>query len=300
VAASGELPADVEPGSWITAADAEQLEQRRLELEQQRFELSQRLTAQDRLLRDLRAQRATVDRQRAALLSARSIEHVQRELVAVQQKLQQSLQSEAALGVTPLTAENSPRASDILAKLTDGQLVRLELVEHGRRVKVWRSDGAVLGLSELSPAERDQVYLSFSLALVAVVARPGVSYPLLLDEPFLRLDAQGIAALAAVLDDLGRRGQQIVVFTGQHKAAERLASLGAPVHDLGDLRVRERDNAIVASTAVTAAEATALQPVAMTKSKSDRRLKEAGKRAKLRRVEKSGDAKTTPDKSDAA
>ena len=83
-----------DPANWLTAADAEQLEQRRLELEQQRFDLSQRLTAQERVLRDLRAQRATVDRQRAALLSARSIEHVQRELAVVQQKLQQSVQSD--------------------------------------------------------------------------------------------------------------------------------------------------------------------------------------------------------------
>ena len=64
-AAFGEEAEGVEHGSWFTAADAEQLEQRRLELEQQRFDLSQRLSAQDRVLRDLRAQRATVDRQRA-------------------------------------------------------------------------------------------------------------------------------------------------------------------------------------------------------------------------------------------
>ena len=47
-------------------------------------------------LRDLRAERDTVERQRAALLSARSIEHVQRELADVQRKLEQ-----AAAGTTP-------------------------------------------------------------------------------------------------------------------------------------------------------------------------------------------------------
>ena len=45
--------------------------------------------------------------------------------------------------------------------------------------------------------------------------RGRAAFPLLLDEPFTRLDAQAIAALAAVLDDLGRHGQQFLVFTGQ-------------------------------------------------------------------------------------
>ena len=75
--------------STFSAADAEQLESRRLELEQQRFKLVDDLRAHSRAMRDFRAQRETVERQRAALLSARSIEHVQRELTGVQQKLEQ-------------------------------------------------------------------------------------------------------------------------------------------------------------------------------------------------------------------
>ncbi len=294
----GETLEPVGYGNWLTAADAEQLEQRRLELEQQRFDLSQRLSAQDRVLRDLRAQRATVDRQRAALLSARSIEHVQRELAVVQQKLQQSVQSDLVGGPAVLPAENSPRASDILAKLTDGRLVRLQLVEHGRGVHVWKSDGAVVGLRALSAAERDQVYLSFCLALAAAVVRHDVSYPLLLDEPFLRLDAQGTAALAAVLDDLGRHGQQIVVFTSQREAAERLGSLGAPVCDINSLRQRERDRPIgLVSTA--AAAPTSIRPIAK-KSKTHRRKPENGKRPKVRRDETPGNAPASSDRSDAA
>lgn len=283
-------------GNWITAADAEQLEGRRLELEQQRYDLSQRLAAQDRHLRDLRAQRATVDRQRAALLSARSIEHVQRELALVEQKLQ-NLPSEGLELMPALAVENSPRASDILAKLTDGRLNRLQLVDHGRGVRVSTRDGAIIEYGALSTAERDQVYLSFSLALLGAVARRGVVLPLLLDEPFLRLDAQGTAALAAVLDDLGRHGQQIVVFTGQREAAERLASLGAPVNDIHALRQREREH--VTGNVPTTPLPKAIRPV-VKKEKTLRRKSENGKRVKVRRDSTSADATTSNDQSDAA
>ena len=96
----------------------------------------------------------------------------------------------------------------------------------------------------LSPSERDQVYLSLCLALLVAIARRGAAFPLLLDEPFTRLDAQATAALAAVLDDLGRQGQQIVVFTGQREAADRMASLGAPVREISDLRLHEREPSV--------------------------------------------------------
>jgi uncharacterized protein YhaN len=216
-------------------------------------------------------------------LSARSIEHVQRELAAVQQKLQQAMQTETTSDIAAVSAENSPRASDFLAKLTDGRLVRLQLVEQGRGVNVWTRDGTVLSLESLSAAERDQVYLSFSLALVAAVELQSVRLPMLLDEPFLRLDAPATAALAAVLDDFGRHGQQLLVFTGQREAADRLASLGAPVFDIQDLRQLKREPPT--TPAPEAAAATASRRVAVNKSKSARRTVKHVRRPKLRREE---------------
>ena len=67
------------------------LESRRLELEQERFRLVEQVNAAAKSVKSLRAERDAVERQRAALLSARSIEHVQRELAAVQQKLEQAM-----------------------------------------------------------------------------------------------------------------------------------------------------------------------------------------------------------------
>jgi hypothetical protein len=186
-----------------------------------------------------------------------------------------------------------------LAKLTDGRLVQLELVDRGRGVRVCRSDGANLGLETLSPAERDQVYLSFSLALAGAIAHRGMSFPLLLDEPFLRLDPQGTAALAAVLDDLGRCGQQIVVFTGQREAADRLASLGAPVCDIGILRLRKHDLPVAAVNSAPAAP-TSIRTVITKKTKSVRRAAENGKRRKVRPSGAKSDSSSSTDRSDAA
>jgi energy-coupling factor transporter ATP-binding protein EcfA2 len=88
----------------------------------------------------------------------------------------------------------------------------------------------------LSGAQRDQVYLSFCLALLTAASRHGVWLPLVLDEPFERLDSRATAALAAVLEGFARQGHQIVLFTQRTDAAERLAAVGAEMRDMIDLR----------------------------------------------------------------
>ncbi|MEX2307592.1 MAG: hypothetical protein WD738_08375 [Pirellulales bacterium] len=222
--------------SSFSAADAEQLETRRLELEQQRFQLVEQVRARGRQLRDLRASRETVERQRAALLSARSIEHVQRELKSVQQKLEQATSACGGSGDMVIVDDSPARASDFLAQLTNGDLVQLVLVEHGRRACVVNRDSQTLRVESLTAAQRDQIYLSLCLALVSAASRHGIRLPLVLDEPFERLDARSTAALAAVLDDFSRQGHQVVVFTGQQAAANRLTSVGATMQDIATSR----------------------------------------------------------------
>ena len=109
--------------------------------------------------------------------------------------------------------------------MTNGNLVRLELTDHGRRARVVDRAGEVRPVESLSATERDQVYLSLCLALHSAAAQQGVWLPLVLDDPFVRLDGNGIASLAAVLDGFARQGHQVIVFTGQQAAAERLLSL---------------------------------------------------------------------------
>jgi uncharacterized protein YhaN len=191
------------------------------------------------MLADLRSQRDAIERERAALLSARSIEHVQRELADVQRRLEQATTGALRPGELAISPASVLQASDLLAQLTDGGIVRLIVEEHDRQPRVIDRDGRTLPVESLTPAQRDQVYLSVCLAMLAAAAEHGIWLPLVLDEPFLRLDAGSTAALAAVLDDFCRRGHQVLVFTERVDAVDRLTSLGAAVQSIVGLRRRE-------------------------------------------------------------
>jgi DNA repair exonuclease SbcCD ATPase subunit len=220
----------------FSAADAQQLEARRLELEQERFDLVGKIQDHARELRNLRAQRDTVERERAALLSVRSIEHVQRELAEVQRKLEAAAAGLGPHGEVSISPANVLLASEFLAQLTDGDIVRLIVDEPGRQAHVVNRNGHTVAIESLSAAQRDQAYLSLCLAIHSAAAEQNVWLPLILDEPFLRLDARGTAALAAVLDDFCRRGHEVLVFTERVDAADRLSSVGASVHSITSLR----------------------------------------------------------------
>jgi DNA repair exonuclease SbcCD ATPase subunit len=226
-------------GHSLSAADAEQLESRRRELEQERFDLAERLRVHGDVLKELRRRRDAADRERAALLSARSIEHVQRELASVQQKIETTSADGNYATVAALTADSPARASDYLAQLTSGELCRLALVDNGRRARVVNRHGESIAVEALPDAARDQVYLSLCLALLSAAARHGVWLPLVLDEPFERIEGHAMAALAAVLEAFCRQGHQVLIFTRHQPAAERLASIGAVVHDICQLRRNE-------------------------------------------------------------
>jgi DNA repair exonuclease SbcCD ATPase subunit len=292
---------DANRGSFhLSAADAEQLESRRLELEQERFQLVEQLRCASRKLKELRGQRDELERQRAALLSARSIEHIQRELATVQQKLANATNAGAyMLAETTVAAESHARASDYLAQLTNGELTQLVLVENGRKARVVNRAGQSALVDSLSPAERDVVYLSLCLALLSAAAKQGIWLPLVLDEPFERLDAQTTAALAAVLDGFARQGQQVLVFTCDKAAAERLASAGAAVRNIVDLRQRDARPSIVAAAApqpLPLAAPSGIKPRKVKRSKTARRQSEPRRSQK----EKNGKPSVVDRESDAA
>jgi DNA repair exonuclease SbcCD ATPase subunit len=274
----------------FSAADAAQLEARRAELEQERFELVERLRSQTGIVHDLQTQQSLVERQRASILSARSIEHVQRELAEVQHKLERAASGGFVADVTVPADDVLGVASDILAKLTSGDLIRLGLGEGGGVYAVSRT-GETAGWESLSETHRDQLYLSTCLALVAEASRHGLWLPIVLDEPFEHLDARGTAAVAAVLDDFARQGHQVIVFTCERTAAERLASLGATAHDM--LSARESTSGIRPGTGPTG------DPAAVRK-RSVKRHKNAEAKPRVRRTRSTDGETAATDKSDAA
>jgi DNA repair exonuclease SbcCD ATPase subunit len=219
-------------GPW---RNMQQLDQRRWQLQKEHAELRDELAALEPQLRDLRAERDAVDRQRAGLLSAPSIDALRGQLAAVQRQLECATHAppeNGVAGVDRLLVE----ASDFLAQLTDGGLVGIQLARHDHAPSVVDRDGRLVSLASLTNAQRHQVQLSTSLALAAVGQRKDVRLPLVLDEPFADFDAAAAAAMAAVLDDLGRRGQQVLVFTGHQVAEERFAALGVASHSMRHLR----------------------------------------------------------------
>jgi DNA repair exonuclease SbcCD ATPase subunit len=151
--------------------------------------------------------------------------------------------SRAATAAIWQSRTRTRRASYFLAQLTDGELVQLQLGRSAGGTRVVNLAGDSLALDSLWSTQRDQVYLSLCLALASALGRYGVRLPLVFDEPFARLDARASAALVAVLDDFGRRGHQVLVFTAEREAAERFAAAGARMHEMASLRERAADEA---------------------------------------------------------
>jgi predicted nucleic acid-binding Zn-ribbon protein len=248
---------------WDGGSSNEDATIRRAELAHACAALRERLSGVETELRELRGRRDAIERARAAVLSSLRIKRLQRQLSRLQREL---ASRSAGLGAdfngSRRGLGDGPRASDFLAQLSDGELVRLEVEAGGPGAQVINRAGAAVSIQSLSRAERDQVYLSLCLSLVTACRRQGVRLPLVLDEPFLRLDRRSITALTAVLDDFGRRGHQVLVFTCDREATARFASLGTARFQMSDLQgaAEEPALAVVRHVARPAAATTGAKP----------------------------------------
>ncbi|TWU29244.1 DUF4332 domain-containing protein [Bythopirellula polymerisocia] len=198
-----------------------------------RDELSQEQAAADSKLASLESRWQQLQRERAGLVGNEQIEEQQFELERLEVAIRQAL--------NPIENKKSRdlgvwRASDVLAQLSGGQFVQIRLDREGRSPTVIDRTGHATSLSGLSTATHDQLYLSLTLALVGAFARRGIQLPLVLDEPFLRQDSAGSAAMAGVLAEFARSGQQVLVFTEDVDALRRFQSLHCQVFDLAKLR----------------------------------------------------------------
>jgi len=210
----------------------EHWDQHRTKLEHQRGELCDRLAQAESHLKGLQSQREEVDHCRSGLLSGRSLEEVQRELATVERELQSVSTSGRENWSREAYAQKVTRASDYLAQLTDGKFVRLELTRGGRSARLLHQAGQTEPLESLAEGTRDQVYLSLCLAMISVCRQHGIRLPLILDEPFLRLDKREAAAMATLLADFSKQGHQVLVFTADRETMERWNTLGTRIFDV--------------------------------------------------------------------
>ena len=150
---------------------------------------------------------------------------------------------------TPARLRQSPepeggpwRASDILARLTDGQLVQIRLQADGaedhpiQNLVVLTRENRRLAFDALTEAQHDQLHLALILALAATYSAEGIRLPLVLDEPFLRQDEAGTAAMAGQLRRFAQLGLQLFVLTGDAHAVRCFESAGVKTIDLEQLR----------------------------------------------------------------
>ncbi|TWT36350.1 hypothetical protein KOR34_12550 [Posidoniimonas corsicana] len=222
--------------------------QTRQELEAELAELQSELTAINESLERLTRKRRELEDERDRLLSSSKLESLQRELADAERRLARA----ESLPSRPDEGPNRWRASELFARLTDGQWVGLRLVMNGRELAATDQLGQQRLARELDPSVRRLASLALRLSLVWTAGQRGVRLPLILDEPFAGLTRDQIASLATTLDDFARAGRQLFVGTADADALARFASLGA--HRLGLAAKSSRREFVV--------EAAAPQPAA--------------------------------------
>jgi uncharacterized protein YhaN len=219
----------------------------RNELEGQRHQLREQSDAAARDVAALVARWERLQQDRAQAAERAPLDELRAEL----ERLELDIQRATAAPVMPLPLGTQgvvaahvvgPRrvwkASDVLAQLSGGQLTQIRLRRDGRAATIVDREGRLLVVDDLTPQQHDQLCLALVLALVSSLASRGVELPLVLDEPFLRLDAAAAAALAGVLVEFAREGRQTLVFTEDREAVRRLESLGAAIRDIDAERRR--------------------------------------------------------------
>ena len=175
-----------------------------------------------------------LQQERAGLIGSATIEAKRAEFDRLESILQPALNARVHDPARP--AGNEWRASDVLAQLTDGQLVQICLTHQRTTATIVDSEGRPLSPEQLSSAQRDQLYVALTLALVSSYAMRKINLPLILDEPFLRLDAAAAVVMAGVLEEFARAGHQLLVFTEDYRVRRSLESLSCRVFDLDEVR----------------------------------------------------------------
>ena len=207
----------------------EAAKQQRSRLENQRYQLLNEIAELGREITQLESTWKHLQEERAGMVEGTSIEAKRAELDRLELLLKQALN----VRVFDPVQEGTGRwqASDVLAQLSDGKLTQVRLSREEPSLQVLDNRGQRLSLSELSAAQRDQLYVALTMALVSNFAARGYSLPLVLDEPFLRQDAEATAIMAGVLEEFGRAGHQTLVFTENLDALRTLRNLGTRIID---------------------------------------------------------------------
>lgn len=188
--------------------------------------LSEELAAQEAKLEALDRERHDLGERRRRLLDAGQLGEWQRDLDELQAELARAVDQPV------LVTGGSLRASDVLARLTDGEFVELRLAPGGRTVEARDRTGRIVPQHDLPTVIQRLVAWSLRLALADACHAAEAPFALVCDQPFLDLDDRLAANLATCLDDFARRGRQVVLLARDGAGMSRLRSLGVTIHRL--------------------------------------------------------------------
>lgn len=197
-------------------------------IERDHSALAEQLVAAEAELETLDRQRHDAIERRRRMLDGGQLAAWQSELASVQDEL-------ARVGDLPAEpSRGSLRASDVLARLTDGEFTELRLAQGGRAVEVRDRTGRIVRQADLTVVEQRLVAWALRLALADACHEADVPLPMVLDQPFLELDDRHAANLATCLDDYARRGRQVVLFAREGVGIARFRGLGVKIRSFGE------------------------------------------------------------------
>ncbi|MCA9062116.1 MAG: DUF4332 domain-containing protein, partial [Planctomycetaceae bacterium] len=236
-------------GGIVSTATIQELESRLLQLRAERARLLATRGTQEETLH---ARRAMLERLRAELANAATLEQIdhlrfqiasldaQTELM--EERLHQLNEAEASLKVTitRLKQRVDPEvlnlASSYVRRLTQDECTRIFGDEARTRLLVQtRHQAEPMTISQLSRGTRDQVALALRLALIRTRSRRFGHVPLVLDDVFITSDDVRASEVARLLTELAEEGQQILFFTCQHDVRDVFRRFGADIRTFGQV-----------------------------------------------------------------
>jgi uncharacterized protein YhaN len=234
-------------GAYGTEADFLELMNREgvLRLDGVWAELTAEHDALEKQLRELAVRKASLTKERQAMVEDTSLADKQVELDIVEAQIdaaKQRWRERAAIGAmldlirTDYEQHRQPEtlqeASRYLEQLTRGRYPRVWTPLADDVLMVDTADGESLPVESLSRGTREQLFLSVRMALVATFARRGVSLPMILDDVLVNFDDKRARIAASVLSDFAKDGHQVLLFTCHEHVRRMFNDLGADVRRL--------------------------------------------------------------------
>lgn len=217
-------------------------------------ETASRLEENEQRMHGLVEERGAVGQQLQTLAEDRTLAERQLELAAVETRLDQAVRQWQVRAATCTVVERirayyekhrQPEtlieASRLFDRFTGGRYVRVWTPLGKNLLFVDTRDGASLAVEVLSRGTREQLFLALRIALVSLLARRGVSLPLVLDDVLVNFDARRAARAAEALVQFAEGGHQVLIFTCHEHIARLLRTLSVDVRRLPDRFADEGD-----------------------------------------------------------